>query len=176
MDSPPEAPPVELSSGKSRIPKEKRFYDALEVLRQGRLGLIDLLLHVLDSTIANNHRSRQGLLGDKIFDVFDKIVEFPEGKSKMQTWMRGPGFEIITSIIEDEMDSLKEKFRLPAAAMTPTYIDRWSFGSAIGHLTQQYAPFLTQILMQAGQDKVARAKNKKKTPEIVSPIHHFYIF
>src|ERR1700722_509224 len=156
--------PAELSGGRPGVSREQRFAEALEILRQGRFSVIDLFLYVLN---ASNHNYIRGLLGDKIFELLDGIMETDDGKLRMEMWMRGRGVDLIATVIEREMDSLREKLRLPASAMTPSYVDGWSFKSAIGDLTREDAPVLTGILMRAGQDKKARAKNKKKTPEMV---------
>jgi len=158
--------PTELSRrvGRPGVSADNHFADALEILRQGKLTMIDLFLYVLDSS---HHNYRRGLFGEKFLDLLDKIIQSKDGKARVERWMQGEGAEVVSTVIEHEMDSVRERFRLPANAMVLSYVDSWSFKSNISNLTQMLAPVLTRILMRAGQDKKAWIKNKKKTPDTV---------
>jgi hypothetical protein len=97
---------------------EQRFENALKILREGRLGPADLLLHALCHP---NNRYRTGLLkaGGKFGSILDEVMKFPEGKARLTEWVQDKGVAIIETIVGREMDTVQKSFSCKTADITP---------------------------------------------------------
>ena len=74
------------------------------------------------------------------------------------------GLGIFCDIINDEMNTVKGVEKLPGlAAITPEFIKSWSVPGC-----RELAPtLLTQILLSAAETRLAKEKNKIKSPVAV---------
>jgi hypothetical protein len=164
--SPLERRPV----GRPGAPPQHRYNRALEILREGKLGPADLLLHVLDTDNVESSRFQTGLCckGGKLSEILETVASFHEGRERLKDWMKGQGLDLIGEIVSKEMDIVKQAFAFNTAHVTPTFISNWTLESAVGSVTKHHASVLTAILLHAAQTRIAQEKNATKRPDAVS--------
>ncbi|KAF9525192.1 hypothetical protein CPB83DRAFT_796698 [Crepidotus variabilis] len=105
----------------------------------------------------------------KLFTILDLINIHPAGGPKLKEWLRrDAAFEAVTGLICEEMDIVRELDKLPGlSAVTPDFISSMSL---IGSTYRENAPCLHRVLMAASQTKLAKEKNKRKTPEMLCDV------
>ncbi|KAN0135284.1 hypothetical protein V8E53_006849 [Lactarius tabidus] len=80
--------------------------------------------------------------------------------------MRPHALELVSEVIEKEMDSIVKTEILPGlSAITPDFIKSWTVVDV-----SKCAPFLTSVLLRAAQTSLVKETNKKKNPEAMCNI------
>jgi hypothetical protein len=99
-------------------------------------------------------------------------MSFDEGQGMLEEWLRDDSLKFIGDIIGKEMDSVKAAFTMGIDAITPKFLDDWTFETNVGCVARAEVPFLFEILCDASQTRVAQVKNKIKKADDVS----FFLF
>lgn len=159
-------PSVTRAPRASRMSREDRITSAIATLKGRRLSPFDLIIEILDNDNAEYHGYRTELYkpgNSKLSKILDSILGTDSGKQKLRSWMQPHALEIVSEVIDEEMDAISQKDILPGvSAITPDFIKSWTVADV-----SERAPFLTAVLIRASQTSLAKEKNKIKHPEAV---------
>jgi hypothetical protein len=106
---------------KAPSPKEfksrsQRFEDVPDILREGRLSPLDLMVELLDVSNLKYWAYRNELYKEenkKLRQILDLIFSSGLGKEKLKEWMLPHALEVICGKVSDEMDVVREAEKLP---------------------------------------------------------------
>ncbi|KAF8153393.1 hypothetical protein B0H34DRAFT_820729 [Crassisporium funariophilum] len=100
----------------------------------------------------------------KLYSILDRINSNASGKTKLSTWIKGPGLILVCKVIGDKMDNVQqvEKISGGLSSITPEFIKSWSIANY-----SDLAPATTKILLSAAETSLAREQNTKKSPNAI---------
>ncbi|KAF8122361.1 hypothetical protein EV363DRAFT_1094268, partial [Boletus edulis] len=140
--------------------------NALQVLRGGRLSLLDCVLHILDSSKQDFAAYRRLFLANpsgKLIKMLDLLFETEQGRTHLLRWMEPHAVDLVSQKVSDEMDVVKKTLGGTVGTITPDSLRTWDINTFIGSLVDTKAPVTGHILRTAAETDRAKQKNKIKS-------------
>jgi len=157
-----------------RLSSSERIQRALEILRVGRISLLDFMIKVFDPNEPEyaSYRDRiytlpKGTSSGKLAKFLDVIHEDKRGRQQLSDWMEPYAIDLVTKKVYDEMDVVKIALRGTIDTITPEFLKNWDFISSMDNIADQCCPTLYRILQVASQTEYARENNKIKSGRTV---------
>lgn len=165
----------DVSYGQSeRLSSSERIQRALEILRVGRISLLDFLIKIFDPHEPEfaSYRDRiytlpTGTNSGKLAKLLDIIHEDKRGRRQLSNWMEPYAIDLVVKKVYDEMDAVKIALRGTVDSITPEFLRNWNFISSMDNITDQLCPTLYRILQVASQTEYAQENNKIKSGHTV---------
>ena len=141
----------------SRLSQNERIQQAIDILQEGRLSLLTVLIKVLDLLKKDFSAYRGGFYActkdqptRKLAKLLDKIWSDSWGHSQILTWMEPHMLSHVTQRVSDEMDGIKDSLWGKISSITWDMLINWDMTLIIEAITQ-HVPLLTEILHGGAQ-------------------------
>lgn len=148
---------------------------ALTTLRSGRLKALDLLLYTVTGTSGQTliaHRTSLYGANGRLGELLDVVMDDPMGRKRLREWMEPHALDLTCDLVDGEMDTASDEFRVAVSDVTPEYINAWTCNALTGVTKASLrTPVVMRVLMRAAESDRARAKNKKKHSDQVCQHH-----
>jgi hypothetical protein len=162
------------SGASERLSPDERIQRALEILRSGRLSVLDFMIKILDPqepTYAT-HRDRlyaipKSQTTGKLVKLLDLIYDDKRGREQITRWMEPHAVELMAKKVYQEMDTVKVSLRQPIDSVTPELLRNWDLNSMMDSVVKDRSPILHRTLQAASQTQTAEDNNKFKTSHTV---------
>lgn len=175
MGSPKSIPT--LGTRRNRMSTHDRINSALQILRDGRISILDFLVTILDPADASYATYRDRLYVPSVKEknsgtgrlekVLDFLWEDPRSHGRVLEWMRPHAISSICNTVYREMDNIKRSFHATLESVTPELLLSFDVETTIASVAREKAPVLYQIIASAAQTERAKANNKVKDCSIV---------
>ncbi|KAH0832143.1 hypothetical protein J3R83DRAFT_13053 [Lanmaoa asiatica] len=146
--------------------RDEHIRQALQILRQGRISLLDCLFDVLDPSKQEFAVQRRNFLANssgKFTRLLDLIFETDSGRKHLLDWMEPHAIDLVSDRIASEMDDVKRRLGGTVTSITPESLRIWDINTFIGSVVNEKAPITGRILQTAAQTDRAKQKNKVKS-------------
>ncbi|KAI0046675.1 hypothetical protein FA95DRAFT_1493692 [Auriscalpium vulgare] len=169
----------ELCAPFSNLSKPAQIDAVLLILHNARISPLDFMAKLADSSTAlgENFRSQWYRPDCDVLDRFlDAIMQDMRGLIKMKTWMKPHAIELVELTVYEEMSVVQSQLYLPSLeSVTASFIDTWSRDTILAPAAAA-APTLRRLLLSAAETDSAKAKNKKKSPEIWASVFGLFLW
>ncbi|KAF8425829.1 hypothetical protein L210DRAFT_986551 [Boletus edulis BED1] len=145
---------------------KQRLKTILQILRDGRMSVLDFLLQILRSDKADFVKHREQFFSNpsgKVIKLLDLIFRDKKGRMVPIPWMEQHATDLVIEKVVKETDGVKKALVWTTKSAAPDGLLTWDIGGAIGPLVTNQAPALGPVLQAAAKTKRARDKNKIKT-------------
>ncbi|KAF9234843.1 hypothetical protein BU15DRAFT_78605 [Melanogaster broomeanus] len=168
MDSDDEMHLDNTGVGGTRLGRHERIKNALQILRLGRISLLDLILSVLDPSEPDFAVYRTRFFTDrsgKFTKLLDHILKNDHGRVHLLRWMEPHALRLVCQTIASEMDEVKSALAGTIKSITPESLLTWDVNTFIRSVIDECAPTTGQILKTAARTDRAMGINKIKSGE-----------
>ncbi|KAF9224862.1 hypothetical protein BS17DRAFT_751805 [Gyrodon lividus] len=157
---------MEVDTTDTRCGRDERVRKALQILRLGRISLLDCILDILDPSKTHLAVYRRLFFVDpsgKFTKMLDRIFENDRGRAHLLRWMEPHAIELVSDKITSEMDNVKSALTGTISSITPESLLAWDVNMFIGTLVEEAAPITGHMLNTAAQTERAKQQNKIKS-------------
>lgn len=137
---------------------------------------------VLTTIISGNHAvyalAKRGFFSKSSLPHFLNVLAKDErGKEGLDEWLEETGYaqRFVESKIDREMDTLKKKFFLRTADVTPERISGFTLEKDVTAFIERLAPTTKAVVFRAAQSDRAIQENTKKDANIVSKLFNMSV-
>ncbi|KAG9310660.1 hypothetical protein JVU11DRAFT_9244 [Chiua virens] len=113
----------------SRYTRDERLRMALKTLRDGRISLLDFILHVLRSSNDEFKTYRARFFTNpsgKLTELLDHIFEDKHGRPIVLSWMEPRAITLVLGKVSKEMDDMKTALAWTINTTTPENLLTWT--------------------------------------------------
>lgn len=162
------------STPSERLSPDERIQRALEILRAGRISVLDFMIKIFNpyEPAYAAHCDRLYTLPraqttGKLAKLLDHIYDDKRGQEQITQWMESHAVELVTKKVYQEMDTVKVALRQPIHSVTPELLRNWDLNSVMDGIVRGGSSTLHRILLAASQTQTAEENNKFKTSHTV---------
>jgi hypothetical protein len=149
---------------KPPTPRVKSVKSVLDILRDARMGLLELISLVLEAPESSFAYHRSSFYSERssswLSHLFDLIWMDEKGQKALKTWMLPHALELICDTIHLEMEDAKPLLQMSTNDVTPEFIENFDIEDIMKPAAEK-TPVWTQILTAATESK--ESLNKIKT-------------
>ena len=134
---------------------------------------MDLLVASLGSDPAYKTYHDGFYRGSGLDHLLNTVEANKRGYKRLREWMRHRAISMVLDIVDNEMDELKDEFRMSVEQVTPAFLLNFDLKKQVVSVLNEKSPVLRSILLRASRSNRGISQNDIKDAETVR--FHFCI-